>query len=111
VIDMNVKRDNKFRQPAKPASVPIRAAHIEQVMTCTDELVELALQANWGGVLDGIEARRRLLQTIVDREAVMNPQLSALSAAVSESERALMRVVAHAIASSRLQGAQFAMYH
>jgi hypothetical protein len=87
-------------------------ADIKRVMACTNELVELALQANWLAVLEGIDTRRRLLQTIVDGQPeVLNPQLSALCEAVSESERALMRVVAHAIATSRTSGGLFAIYH
>ena len=86
-------------------------AVIRRVIACTDELVELALQANWPAVLDGIDSRRQMLQTIVERGPdVLNPQVSALNEAVCESERALMRVVAHAIATSSLHGGPFAMY-
>lgn len=84
---------------------------MKRVIACTDVLVELALEANWPAVLDGIDSRRRLLQAIVERDPdALNPQVSALSAAVCESERALMRVVAHAIATSSLRGAPFSMY-
>lgn len=87
-------------------------AAIRQVMDCTDELVECALQADWSGVLDVMELRRRLLQQIIDNDAgEFNPEVSALTTAVEESERALMRVIAHAIASSRWSGAVFKMYH
>jgi hypothetical protein len=87
-------------------------ADIKRVMACTDALVELALQADWLAVLEGIDARRRLLQTIVDGQPdVLKPQLSAVCESVSESERALMRVVAHAIATSRTSGGLFAVYN
>ncbi len=87
-------------------------ATIRQVMDCTDELVRYALQADWGNVLDGMEQRRRLLQQVIDSDAgQFNPEVLALNAAVEESERALMRVIAHAIASSRCDGAAFMMYH
>jgi hypothetical protein len=88
------------------------AANIKRVMGYTSELVESALQADWLAVLEGLDTRRKLLQSIVDgQQNVPNPQLAALSEAVSESERALMRVVAHAIASSRNSGGLYAMYH
>lgn len=88
-----------------------QATVMKRVIACTDELVELALEANWPAVLDGIDSRRRLLQTLVERESnALDPEVSALSAAVCESERALMRVVAHAIATSSLHGGPFAMY-
>ena len=87
-------------------------ADIKRVMAYTNELVESALRADWLAVLEGLGTRRKLLQSIVDdQHDALNPQLSALSDAVSESERALMRVVAHAIASSRTSGGLFALYH
>ena len=42
-------------------------ADIKRVMACTDVLVELALQANWLAVLEGIDSRRQLLQTTPPR--------------------------------------------
>lgn len=90
----------------------LQAALIRQVMDCTNELVNQALQANWTSVLDGMDTRRQLLQQVMDLDGgYRNPQVAALSAAVEESERALMRVIAHAIAGSRRHGAAFAMYH
>lgn len=89
-----------------------QASLIRCVISCTNELVNQALQADWAGVLDGMETRRRLLQCVVDHDnGQFNPEVSALSTAVEESERALMRVIAHAIASSRMHGAAFALYH
>jgi hypothetical protein len=87
-----------------------RVKDMQRVVSCTNDLVELALKADWSGVLDGMDSRRQLLQQIMNSDR-LNPDVLALSEAVEESERALMRVVAHAIASSRLHGAQFAMYH
>ena len=85
---------------------------IKRIMACTNQLVECALQANWLAVLEGIDERRKLLQSVMDaQEEVPNPQLNVLCESVSESERALMRVVAHAIASSRTSGGLFAIYH
>lgn len=87
-------------------------AAMQRVMDCTDELVSCALQADWSGVLDVMELRRRLLQQIIDADAGhFNLEVAALTAAVEESERALMRVIAHAIASSRWSGAAFMMCH
>lgn len=87
-------------------------ADMKRVMAYTNELVELALKADWLAVLEGIDARRTLLQAIIDRDPEgLNQQIIALSDAVAESERALMRVVAHAIAGSRMNGGKFAIYH
>lgn len=87
-------------------------AAIRQVMACTDELTGYALQADWSSVLDVMERRRRLLQQLIDgSDGQLNPEVAALSAAVEESERALMRVIAHAVAGSRWNGAVFKMYH
>ena len=87
-------------------------ATIRQVMDCTTELVDYALKADWSSVLDVMDQRRRLLQQVIDSDAGhFNPELAALTSAVEESERALMRVIAHAIASSRWNGAAFMMYH
>src|SRR5689334_5146451 len=103
---MRIKSLDKAR--SKLSMDPQQDADMKRVMAYTSELVEQALQANWLAVLEGIDSRRRLLQTIVEREPeTVNPQVSALSEAVSESERALMRVVAHAVASSRVGGSSF----
>ncbi len=85
---------------------------IQQVMDCTDELVVHALKADWSTVLDVMERRRCLLQQVIDSDAGCGScEVLALSAAVEESERAMMRVIAHAIASSRCKGAAVMMYH
>ncbi|MGC3979885.1 MAG: hypothetical protein QM808_01350 [Steroidobacteraceae bacterium] len=85
---------------------------IRKVMACTAELVEQALQCNWEGVLDGMEKRRSLLECLVETDNVQqNRKIRATQEAVAESERALMRVVAHAIASSRWHGAGYALRH
>jgi hypothetical protein len=87
-------------------------ADIKRIMACTNQLVEHALQTNWLAVLEGLDTRRKLLQSVMDAQAaVSSPRLTALCDSVSESERALMRVVAHAIASSRNNGALFSLYH
>lgn len=90
----------------------LQAALMARVMACTHELVNQALRADWSRVLDGMGARRRLLQCVIDHDfGYCSPQVAALSTAVEESERALMRVIAHAIASSRRRNAMHAMYH
>ncbi len=85
---------------------------MRRVLACTDALVNQALQANWNGVLDGMQERRRLLQIVIDNDdGRLHLEVSALSTSVEESERAMMRVIAHAIAGSRMRGADFAMYN
>lgn len=85
---------------------------MQRIVAITHELVELSMQADWNAVLDRMEARRSLLQELMDgNQGEVSVQLPALAAAVAESERALMRVVAHAIAGSRRSGAEYAMYH
>jgi hypothetical protein len=101
---------NSLLQSLRGSAVD-RAA-IRQVMDCTDALVDYALKADWSSVLDVIERRRRLLQRVIDSDAGnFDSEVSALSAAVTESERAMIRVIAHAIASTRWNGAAFKMYH
>jgi len=84
---------------------------LQGVLSATDELVEDALQGRWTKVLDGVEQRRRVMQDLVDNGDVNDSNVAALEAAVTESEQAIMRVVAHAIASSRWGGALYALHH
>lgn len=85
---------------------------VQRVLSCTSILVHDAMHGNWGKVLDGVEQRRHYLQRLLDsNELTRNESVLALQAAVDESERAIVRVVAHAIASSRWPGAMFALRH
>jgi len=85
---------------------------VQSVLSCTSILVHDAMHCNWGKVLDGVEQRRHYLQRLLDsNEMGHNTNVLALQAAVDESERAIVRVVAHAIASSRWHGAMFALRH
>jgi hypothetical protein len=110
IRDINKRAFRGSANRAASVEDETRVKDMQRVISCTNELVELALKADWSGVLDGMDGRRQLLQQIMDGDR-LDPDVLALSEAVEESERALMRVVAHAIASSRLHGAQFAMYH
>lgn len=94
------------------AAEQMQKSLIRRVIACTDTLVNQALQANWTEVLDGMQERRRLLQVVIDNDdGRLQAEVLALQSAVEESERAMMRVIAHAIASTRTRGASFAMYH
>ena len=107
-----IEMPRKFSPPDAALMLAASEADaIEQILDCTNKLVELALNANWAAVLDGMDGRRRMLQILVDASQPASEQIVALQAAVAESERALMRVIAHAIASAQLHGAEFAMYH
>lgn len=83
---------------------------LQGVLSATDELVEDALQGRWTKVLDGVEQRRRVMQDLVEGGKFSDNNVAALEAAVTESEQAIMRVVAHAIASSRWSGALYALH-
>jgi|GEM_PF-3595017 len=108
---IGLSQDTKLQVELRSGQVDLDAG-IKRVMACTNALVESALQADWLAVLEGIDTRRKLLQSIVDgQQSTLSPQLEALSESVCESERALMRVVAHAIASSRSSGGLFTLYH
>lgn len=74
-----------------------------QVLAITDEAVCCALEGAWEELLDVVERRRALLHSLQEFAVFSGPDsaLAALSAAVSESERAVTRVVAHAIISAR----------
>ena len=91
----------------------VTATHklMQGVLSATDEMVEDALQGRWSKVLDGVEQRRRVMQDLVEAGKVSDSNVAALEAAVTESEQAIMRVVAHAIASSRWSGALHALHH
>jgi hypothetical protein len=84
---------------------------LQGVLSATDELVADALQGRWTKVLDGVEQRRRVMQDLMDSGKVSDNNAAALEAAVTESEQAIMRVVAHAIASSRWSGALYALHN
>jgi len=90
----------------------VTAEHVllQGVLSATDELVSDALQGRWTKVLDGVEQRRRTMQDLMDSGKVSDNNAAALEAAVTESEQAIMRVVAHAIASSRWSGALYALH-
>ena len=83
---------------------------LQGVLSATDHLVADALQGRWTKVLDGVEQRRRVMQDLLDAGQVSDNNVAALEAAVTESEQAIMRVVAHAIASSRWSGALYALH-
>jgi len=83
---------------------------LQGVLSATDELVADALQGRWTKVLDGVEQRRRVMQDLMGSGKVSDNNAAALEAAVTESEQAIMRVVAHAIASSRWSGALYALH-
>jgi len=99
----------KASREANVNSVTTDHQLLQGVLSATDELVEDALQGRWTKVLDGVEQRRRVMQDLVDAGTVSQNNAAALEAAVTESEQAIMRVVAHAIASSRWSGAIYAL--
>lgn len=101
---------------SKTLSSMADAAHQQQLMqgvlSATAALVQDALQGNWTKVLDGVEQRRRVMQNLMEFDiASQDSSVTALEAAVTESEQAFMRVVAHAIASSRWNGAMYGLHH
>jgi hypothetical protein len=85
---------------------------MESVMSYTSVVVHEAMHGNWNKVLDSVEQRRHVMDRLVAANDGRHAEcVSALLSAVEESERAVTRVVAHAIASSRWHGALFAMQH
>jgi len=92
-------------------AVTVEHTLLQGVLSATDELVADALQGRWTKVLDGVEQRRRVMQDLVGTGKVSDGNVAALEAAVTESEQAIMRVVAHAIASSRWSGALYALHN
>lgn len=84
---------------------------MQSVLSYTSIVVHEAMLGNWGKVLDNVEQRRQVLQRLLAaNDGRHRDSVSALQSAVEESERAVMRVVAHAIASSRWPGAMFALH-
>lgn len=72
------------------------------VLASTDDVVRCALQGAWQELFDVVERRRALLQTLHEFAMFfgVDSTLTALTAAVTESEKAVTRVVAHAIISA-----------
>lgn len=85
---------------------------MESVVSYTAVVVNDALEGNWNRLLDNVDQRRRVLdRLLVANDGRHAACIHALQSAVEESERAVARVIAHAIASSRRPGAMFAMLH
>jgi hypothetical protein len=104
--------ETDVRLTAAMLDTPTPQQLMQSVLSCTSILVHDAMHGNWGKVLDGVDQRRHYLQRLLDsNEMAHNASVLALQAAVDESERAIVRVVAHAIASSRWHGAIFALRH
>jgi hypothetical protein len=81
------------------------AAH--QVLDSTDSLVQKALSGDWLLVLDISERRRRMLDDMEDAfmaEHDCASVLSALNAAVYESERVVTQVIARAVIDMQFKG-------
>lgn len=76
-----------------------RRALAHQVLSITDELVQRALDEAWSDLFDIIDRRRALLHSMHEFAEFSGGDscLAALTAAVTESEKAVARVVAHAI--------------
>lgn len=85
---------------------------MESVMSYTSVVVHEAMHGNWNKVLDSVELRRHMMDRLIAANDGRHAEcVSALLSAVEESERAVTRVIAHAIASSRWQGAMYALRH
>lgn len=85
---------------------------MQSVLSYTSVVVHEALYCNWHKVFDNLEQRRHVMQRLLAaNDGRRSGKIRALQSAVEESERAVARVVAHAIASSRWHGAEFALRH
>lgn len=85
---------------------------MQSVLSYTSAVVHEAMQGNWNKVLDTVDQRRQVMDRLVAINCSHYAEcINALRSAVEESERAVARVVAHAIASSRRPGAMFALRH
>lgn len=69
------------------------------VLASTDSIVSSALSSDWLVMLDQCDRRRELLARIelANNREYSASSLAALQAAVSESEKAVARIVAHAM--------------
>lgn len=72
----------------------------EEVLSVTDELVRQALNGSWSQLLDTMAQRRALLENLCAGMEWLEGDglLAALAAAMAESEQAMTRVFAHAMA-------------
>lgn len=83
----------------------------QQVLATTAELVQGALEGKWSILFDIVERRRTLLDTMHKHAKRGDSVLEALTAAVSESEQAVARVVAHAIVGAHQPGSPTITWH
>lgn len=101
---MNVNTHNRIAPAALPPMTSDDQRRLSlKVLASTDEVVQYALQGAWEEMFDVVERRRALLQTLHEFSMFsgVDSSLAALTAAVTESEKAVTRVVAHAIISAR----------
>ena len=84
---------------------------MQSVLSYTSAVVYQAMQGNWSKVLDTVDQRRHVLELLLTDAAHHGDCIDALQSAVEESERAVARVVAHAIADARRPGATSAMFN
>jgi G:T/U-mismatch repair DNA glycosylase len=83
----------------------------QQVLATTAELVQHALEGKWSTLSGIVERRRTLLDTMHKHAKCEDSILEALTAAVSESEQAVARVIAHAIIGAHQPGSGTITWH
>lgn len=79
----------------------------QAVIATTSAIVKDALHGNWLAVLDNAEERRRLLERLEPKmcgHAGATLKFVALRDAVYESERAIAKIIAHAVISQQSGG-------
>jgi hypothetical protein len=81
--------------------------YLERILESTNNMVRLALHEQWYELLDCMDERAQLMQQLSIMATDRDDRLvSALSKSVCESERAMNKIMAHAIACARWPGAE-----
>ncbi|MGD9842500.1 MAG: hypothetical protein AB7F79_07490 [Steroidobacteraceae bacterium] len=92
---------------SEAAARQLMMPYLERILELTNKMAQLALQEEWYELLDCMDERAQLMQQLslmaTDRD---DKVVAALSKSVCESERAMNKIMAHAIISAREPGAE-----
>lgn len=84
--------------------------YVEHIMQLTARMVDDALHSRWHQLLDRMDERAQVMKQVAIMAGARDAQrVLALSRAITESEQAMNRIMAHAIASARWQGAEYCL--
>ncbi len=93
-------------------STQIIRPYIDHIMQLTARMVDDALNGRWHELMDRMDERAQVMKQVAIMAGDSDTRLvMTLSKSISESEQAMNRIMAHAIASARWQGAEHVLRH